>query len=94
VLYKEFHQHCPASNPSCHYTLFFLLGCALTFCGVYVISFGKKNGKRPGAEGKEMVLSGGGETERAGLLSPDEVASGSGGSPARGAEQSDFSIDG
>eukprot|EP00286_Rhodomonas_abbreviata_P017212 CAMPEP_0181331590 /NCGR_PEP_ID=MMETSP1101-20121128/24589_1 /TAXON_ID=46948 /ORGANISM="Rhodomonas abbreviata, Strain Caron Lab Isolate" /LENGTH=502 /DNA_ID=CAMNT_0023441073 /DNA_START=231 /DNA_END=1736 /DNA_ORIENTATION=+ len=31
VMYKEYHQHCPDDYPHCHHTLYFLLGCAVTF---------------------------------------------------------------
>ena len=41
VLYKEYHQHCPAAAPDCHYTLLFLLGIAVTFAGVYLIAFSR-----------------------------------------------------
>lgn len=47
VLYKEFEQHCPADNPDCHYTLLFLLGCVITFTGVYLIAFNTQQKKPP-----------------------------------------------
>eukprot|EP00292_Cryptomonas_paramecium_P007245 CAMPEP_0113673586 /NCGR_PEP_ID=MMETSP0038_2-20120614/6939_1 /TAXON_ID=2898 /ORGANISM="Cryptomonas paramecium" /LENGTH=437 /DNA_ID=CAMNT_0000590059 /DNA_START=205 /DNA_END=1518 /DNA_ORIENTATION=- /assembly_acc=CAM_ASM_000170 len=47
VLYKEFDQHCPDNNPDCHYTLLFLLGCAVTFTGVYLIAFNNKRSGGP-----------------------------------------------
>mmetsp|Transcript_51829 Transcript_51829/g.128967 ORF Transcript_51829/g.128967 Transcript_51829/m.128967 type:complete len:184 (+) Transcript_51829:1-552(+) len=67
VLYKEYHQHCPPNNPDCHSTIYFLLGCCLTFYGVYLISFGKKSKPLD----KELTQSGGSgaEAERDGLLS-------------------------
>ncbi|EKX54658.1 hypothetical protein GUITHDRAFT_160735 [Guillardia theta CCMP2712] len=43
VLYKEYHQHCPPTNPDCHYTLFFVSGCLVTFSGVYLITFAKRS---------------------------------------------------
>jgi len=42
VLYKEYHQNCPDANPHCNYTLWFLLGCVITFSGVYLITFASK----------------------------------------------------
>lgn len=66
VLYKEYHQNCPEGNPECHYTLWFLLGCAITFSGVYLITFASKgSGSSPSIHGGF-----GSETER--LLGEDE----------------------
>ena len=59
VLYKEYHQNCPEGQPDCHYTLWFLVGCAITFSGVYLITFSKDSGASPSVQG--ALLS---ETER------------------------------
>ena len=42
LLYKEYHQHCPPDAPDCHYTLFFLGGCFVTFFGVHLINSDRK----------------------------------------------------
>ena len=34
VLYKEYHQNCAPGAPYCNNTIYFLLGCAITFSGV------------------------------------------------------------
>jgi len=46
VLYKEYHQHCPDEHPNCHHTLYFLIGCVVTFSGVFLITFADKESDR------------------------------------------------
>ena len=69
VLYKEFHQHCPAAAPDCHYTLLFLLGVAVTFSGVYLIAFNRPDQPAPADADadRRLVLS---AVETEGLLTP------------------------
>jgi hypothetical protein len=38
VLYKEYHQNCAPGAEYCNNTLYFLLGCAVTFSGVFLIT--------------------------------------------------------
>eukprot|EP00293_Proteomonas_sulcata_P005476 CAMPEP_0184324852 /NCGR_PEP_ID=MMETSP1049-20130417/137272_1 /TAXON_ID=77928 /ORGANISM="Proteomonas sulcata, Strain CCMP704" /LENGTH=126 /DNA_ID=CAMNT_0026646729 /DNA_START=264 /DNA_END=644 /DNA_ORIENTATION=+ len=75
VLYKEYHQHCPITNPNCHYTLFFIGGCFVTFSGVYMITFArKKEGYRDQLDDLvDDVLEGGGAVETEELLKEDDL---------------------
>jgi hypothetical protein len=69
VLYKEYHQHCPPAAPDCHYTLFFLLGIAVTFCGVYLIAFSRAPPASPSVDLSDARL-GLAVLETEGLLPP------------------------
>eukprot|EP00288_Rhodomonas_lens_P016785 CAMPEP_0177705722 /NCGR_PEP_ID=MMETSP0484_2-20121128/8855_1 /TAXON_ID=354590 /ORGANISM="Rhodomonas lens, Strain RHODO" /LENGTH=569 /DNA_ID=CAMNT_0019217159 /DNA_START=241 /DNA_END=1950 /DNA_ORIENTATION=- len=70
VLYQEYHQHCPPNNPDCHYTLYFIFGCLVTFFGVYLITIAKKRAdyRDDLDEMADSVLTGGIGIEREGLL--------------------------
>lgn len=43
VLYKEYHQHCAPGVEQCYNTVLFLFGIAVTFSGVFFITFANKD---------------------------------------------------
>jgi len=78
VLYKEYHQNCPDQDLPCNKTLFFLLGIFVTFSGVYLITFSRKQPDLSYRYDEPLSLSNDEErvSEREGLLAETSLEEG------------------